>query len=195
MKEEWRDIVGYEGLYQVSDEGRVRTINGRIKKQHIGSWGYPVVTLSKDGDERVTLVHRLVATAFVPNPRNVDCVNHIDESRVNNKATNLEWVTKAENNRHGTASQRTAVTLKKYYETRPYATSKPVRCVELDLIYPSITRAGEEWDVSFKDISACLKSEGRHTAGGLHWEYVDKEAYERTAYGHFADRGENLRIK
>lgn len=108
-KEIWRDIKNYEGLYQVSNIGRVKSlermfINKRGRKQHIKERilkpgtnhnGYFYVSLSDDrGKAKGFLVHRLVCEAFHENPKDKPCVNHIDENKTNNTATNLEWCTR-----------------------------------------------------------------------------------------------------
>lgn len=100
MVETWKDIKGYEGLYQVSDVGNVRR-NGVNLKPGIGKNGYPLVVLSKNGRVKTVLVHRIVAETFVPNPSNFKCVNHKDETRDNNRVHNLEWCDHRYNNSYG----------------------------------------------------------------------------------------------
>jgi len=113
--EQWREIKGYEGLYEVSDKGRVRSIdrfivnkngkkqyyNGKILTNRANYKGYVQVHLCKNNKVKVFLRHRLVAEAFIINPENKKCVNHIDSVRDNNNASNLEWVTHSENRIHG----------------------------------------------------------------------------------------------
>lgn len=97
----WKDIPDYEGLYQVSNLGRVKgLIRGKILKQSILTNGYLNVWLSKDGRVKIKRVHRLVAMAFIPNPDNKPQVNHIDKDVTNNCVNNLEWVTASENQMH-----------------------------------------------------------------------------------------------
>jgi hypothetical protein len=94
----WKEIEGYEGLYQVSNEGRIRS-KRRIKIQ--GDYnGYKKVRLSKKSRQLTKQVHRLVAKAFIPNPNNKPMVNHKDLNRSNNNVNNLEWVTHQENVNH-----------------------------------------------------------------------------------------------
>lgn len=110
---EWRWIKGYEGLYQVSDGGIVRSVdrfekcNGGIRKRKgrnlspvMKSTGYVTVNLYSDGAMRTHLVHRLVADAFIPNELSKREVNHISGDKSDNRASNLEWVTASENIRH-----------------------------------------------------------------------------------------------
>lgn len=127
MVEVWKDIAGYEGLYQVSNTGKVRSIDryvmhkrlgkkfcgGRLIAPHTSNNGYATVNLCKENKYKSHSVHRLVAIAFIPTD-NVELVevNHIDENKQNNDVENLEWVTKSQNNHHGTKRQRQAVKIK-----------------------------------------------------------------------------------
>ena len=97
--EVWKDIKGYEGLYQVSDMGRVRSKNG-VLHLNTNTYGYKHITLSKGDVQKTVVVHRLVADAFIDNPHNKPQINHIDGNKENNAVVNLEWVTQGENNRH-----------------------------------------------------------------------------------------------
>ncbi len=110
--ETWKPVGGFEGLYAVSNLGRVKslkrnTTSGGIMKTHINR-GYEYVHLCKDGKHYNAKVHRLVASAFVGNPMGKPEVNHLDEDKTNNRADNLEWVTAKENSRHGTKAERVA---------------------------------------------------------------------------------------
>ena len=116
MKEDWKDIKGYEGIYQVSNRGCVRSLD-RIVVDSKGvvfkrkgkelrlsvSNGYPSITLSNKVKKRFC-IHRLVAQAFIENPLNKDEVNHIDGNKLNNNLSNLEWSTKSENTIHAYAT-------------------------------------------------------------------------------------------
>lgn len=115
LKEEWRDIEGYEGLYQVSNLGRVRSLD-RLVNNHSGlkrsikghvlkdtlcnNRGHRKIEIQKNKKRRSFLVHRLVALAFLPNPKKKSEVNHIDANVENNNVSNLEWVTPEENREH-----------------------------------------------------------------------------------------------
>lgn len=100
--EEWRPVPGYEGRYEVSNEGRVRSFlfsrDGKLMKLAICNTGYFRVRLQFK--KTASFVHRLVAQAFIPNPAQLPCVNHIDGNPLNNAVTNLEWITYSDNMRH-----------------------------------------------------------------------------------------------
>lgn len=122
MNEEWRDVVGYEGLYQVSSIGRVKSLfryrdcgpkglqpmPERMLKQSRdkGQSKYLHVSLSKGGNVKTWSVHTLVAFAFIPNPNGLPMVNHKDTNKVNNCADNLEWTTRIGNAQHAVANGR-----------------------------------------------------------------------------------------
>lgn len=103
MKEEWRDIKGYEGLYQVSNLGRVKSFKGRKERLftlYLRKDGYYEVGLRKDKTRKFKLVHRLVAEAFIPNSDDKPQVNHINGLKTDNHLNNLEWCTAKENTNH-----------------------------------------------------------------------------------------------
>ncbi len=106
--EEWRPIAGFEGLYEVSSAGRVRSLTRykKVIKPIVLKSGYCQYQLWHNNTRRVGLAHRLVAQAFIPNPDNKPVVNHIDENKLNNSVDNLEWVSHVENCRYGTAIAR-----------------------------------------------------------------------------------------
>lgn len=117
MQEEiWKDVVGYEGLYQVSNLGRVKSLGhdlwhkGRIIKPHLDGKGhYLLVGLHKDLKTKKRNIHRLVAEAFLPNPLGLPQVNHKDERKTNNMATNLEWCDASYNATYGGARYRNII--------------------------------------------------------------------------------------
>lgn len=104
--EQWRDVLGYEGLYEVSNLGRIKSNNYRhtkksgIRCQGNASCGYLNIGFNKNNKYKTYLTHRLVATAFIPNPKNKPQVNHKKGNKKNNVETNLEWNTCAENSIH-----------------------------------------------------------------------------------------------
>ncbi len=104
MEEVWKDVPGYDGVYQVSNFGNVRSV--KPMKQRIINSGYLQVSFYKNQQEKHYLVHRLVAELFCKNQRNCSTVNHKDENKLNNRSENLEWCTQKENNNYGTARKR-----------------------------------------------------------------------------------------
>ena len=129
MQEIWKDIEGYEGYYQVSNLGRVKSLERKTKQHHnsvrtqperiLKSWikRYESVILCKDSKTKKVPIHRLVAKAFLPNENNLPEVNHKDENKLNNCADNLEWCTREYNINYGTAIERKRQKLKG--RTRP----------------------------------------------------------------------------
>jgi hypothetical protein len=178
MKEVWRDVKGYEGYYQVSNLGRVRSLdmmvwNGKVyykKKGRIlkaGGLTYKSVVLLK---RTTKTVHRLVAEAFIPNPNNYKYINHKDEDKFNNKAENLEWCTMEYNNRYGTKIERIS---KKTMNNK--FTSKGVVMIDAvngNRYFPSIREAGRITNISTSHIGECCKNI-RKSAGGSagSWAY------------------------
>ena len=172
--EEWKNIKGYEGLYQVSNFGRVKSLNyHRTGKEVLMKPGrfvmksgnaYYGVKLYKDSKMNVKLVHRLVAEAFIPNPNNLPQVNHKDENGLNNRVDNLEWCTRKYNTNYGTARERMK-------EKR----SKPVYQYSIDgeLIkeWPSLSEIGRQTGYSCGYISDCCNGK-RKTAYGFIWRYA-----------------------
>ena len=114
MEELWMPIRGFEDAYEVSNLGRVRTVNGKIRKQQIARGGYLRVSLyGRDNKTYQRHVHRLVADAFIPNPHNLPQINHRDENKENNRADNLEWCSAQYNSTYGTRMERLKKSLHK----------------------------------------------------------------------------------
>lgn len=110
----WKDVVGFEGFYMVSDKGEVYSIRRKITlKQTLDENGYPKVNLSANGNRRNVKTHRLVAEAFIPNTHNFPAVNHIDENKQNNHVYNLEWCTIAYNNAYGSRMEKIKAVISK----------------------------------------------------------------------------------
>ena len=179
MKNEtWIEIVGYEGYYEVSNLGRIRSVDrvlentknnrhvfikGRILHQRAQKNGYLCVDLHKEGRAKTFRVHRLVASAFVENPNGYDEVNHIDEDKRNNTASNLEWCTRSYNCSFGRGLSKRAAKC-----------SKP--CIQYkDGIeisrYPSIAEAARRTGINFANIQRCLSGPNRSTHG-FTWEFA-----------------------
>ena len=170
----WKDIKDYEGLFQVSNLGRVKSLgNGgtyktsRIRKFYKNKGGYLQVQLCKDGKRKWFRVNRLVASAFLENPDNLPCVNHRNEIKTDNRAENLEWCSYEDNINHGTRNKRVskAMTNGKL--------SKPVIQLSLDgkLIreWPSTAECGRN-GFNIGHVAACCRGEEK-THKGFLWMY------------------------
>ena len=165
MEEIWKDINGFEGKNQISNLGRVKSLNYRhtnkevilkpFKCSSIGNQYYKVQLLDNQ-----YYIHRLVAQTFIPNPSNLPQINHIDENHFNNSIDNLEWCTPNHNCNHGTRITRIASKL-----------SKKVRCIELNKIYDSAKIAAVEFNIHRTSISNCCAGHCP-TCRGYHWEYI-----------------------
>ena len=179
--ERWRDIEGYEGLYQISSCGRVKSLerykNGksgsnifmkeRILKPRKTSDGYLQVTLCKDCNSKQPLIHRLVAQAFIPNPNNLPQVNHKNEDKQSNFVCNLEFCDCKYNINYGSHNER----MKKSQINNP-SKSKKVLCIETNVIYESTREAERQTGIRHSNISSCCNGKLK-TAGGYPWKYVE----------------------
>lgn len=168
MQEIWRDIEGYEGLYQVSNKRRIKNLNCRgtgkekILKRQKNTKGYLEVCLSNDGEKKRYRIHRLVAQAFLENPERYSEVNHKDENKTNNCVENLEWCSSKYNSNYGTRNKRISK-----------SHNKLVRCVETGEVFNSCIEAQEKTGIWASSIRACARHKKYyHTAGGFHWQYV-----------------------
>ena len=164
--EEWRDVVGYEGLYKVSNLGRVYSCprwkaHGGIMNGHPNRKGYIIVTLRKDGRQISEPVHRLVALAFIPTDDTSLSINHKDEVKTNNAVSNLEWMTLADNTNYGTRNARASI-----------RQGKPIRCVETGEEYLGAKWAAIDKHLDPSGITKALKNPNR-TSGGYHWTYIE----------------------
>ena len=169
-REEWKDIKGYEGLYQVSNMGRVKTLANdkyrkeKIRKLRFDKDGYLQLNFNQNKEKETPKVHRLVAEAFIPNPENKSEVHHIDKSKTNNCVENLIWVTPEEH-----------AALHSGDETR----NKPSKKVEqytldgkLIKVWESACQIQREKGYKQSSIWACCNRKPHHkTAYGFIWAY------------------------
>lgn len=175
-RERWKAVTGFNGIYMVSNLGRVKRIRrgvgtkaGKILKQQKRGQYLKVTLYDENHQPNVFSVHRLVAQEFHRNRFNKTQVNHIDGNKYNNRADNLEWATPSENNKHACRLYP-----KKGIKGSTIAreiNKQKVRCVESGTIYESIRAAGIKTDTN--ETSICHVCRGKYkTAGGYHWEYI-----------------------
>ena len=166
--EHWKAIAGYEGLYEVSDMGRVKSLwygKDRILKPGKSGMGYLKVGLCKAGNLKQLLVHRLVAEAFIPNPNNLETVNHKDEDKTNNEISNLEWMSMKDNINYGTHNKRVAESLSNQVQMFDKKTG------ELLGTFPSTHEAKRVTGIAQQNISSCCNGK-KKSAGGYVWRYI-----------------------
>lgn len=169
--EKWQDIKGYEGRYQVSNLGRVKSLPidekyckrpyEVILKPFICGSGYYEVILHYKHTKKPKLVHRLVADAFINNPDGKQEVNHIDGNKLNNSATNLEWATASENQKHSRGVLKNSCSIK-----------REVICVETGEVFDSIKDACNKYGLQISLIWKCCNGK-QQTTGGYHWRYKE----------------------
>ena len=164
IMEIWRDVAGFEGLYQVSNYGKVKnTLSNKVLKNVLHHRGYLIVGLTKNKRAKTFSVHRLVAAAFIPNPNNYPQVNHKDENKQNNCIDNLEWCTQKYNNTYGTRIEKAKIGISK-------------KLLQYDLngnllrTWSSLTIASNVLNISKSAISQCCTGKHRH-AGGYVWKH------------------------
>ena len=151
IMEIWKDVVGYEGLYQVSNMGRVKSLNygrERILKASDNGSGYLYVALCKKGKYKNFLVHRLVAMVFISNPENKPCIDHIDTNKRNNKVENLRWVTHEENMNNS---------LSKKHVSENHGQAKGIYCG--GKIFPSVSACAKHYGENRTTMSAWLRGQ------------------------------------
>lgn len=188
--EEWRDVVGFEGMFMVSNFGRVKSLDryvtlnpkksgsiqfrkGKIYSPSFSTDGYLQVTLANGNIKRTAKVHRLVAMAFIPNPDNLPQVNHIDENKTNNRIDNLEWCTAKYNNNYGTRIERA----RESFHQEPIL--QFTKNGELIARYSSITDAAKAMGMDYSRIMWVCKGRFSCTSNGFVWRYENQDLAEK----------------
>lgn len=164
QKEEWKDIKGYEGLYQVSNLGEVKrfykTREEKIIKPFKDKYGYLVVNLYREGKSKTIKVHRLVANAFLENYDNLPCINHKDENKQNNNVKNLEFCTCAYNNTYGSRLEKIRKKVLQF--------DKQGNLIQE---WDSISRVNKAFKIKGSSISEVCKGK-RKSCKGYIWKYA-----------------------
>lgn len=170
MEEVWKDIPNYEGHYQASNLGRIKSLKrkGRILKQGISHNGYLSVVLSKNGKVKTYRVHRLICNTFIDNHFNKPEINHIDGNKKNNKISNLEWCTCSENMIHA-------------YSTGIFKASGPKKNINQFNIngtfirkWNSQSEAAKQLNIHQSAISNCCNQKVK-TVGGYVWKFAQEK--------------------
>lgn len=191
--EVWKDIKGYEGLYQVSNLGRIKSLkrktnNGSCNDDTILNFykvskGYYATGLSKNGKTKLGLIHRLVAQAFIPNPENKPQVNHINGVKTDNRIENLEWCTSRENTIHAFNNKLKIINKGKdnpMYGRYGKNANRSIKVNQYDLTgnfikcYDSIREAAKENNINESNISSVCAGR-KNKAGNYIWKYERKD--------------------
>ena len=169
------DVVGFEGLYKVSEDGVIYTFSNRNGKynyplrQNLDKDGYAYVKLFKNGKYHNARVNRVVAKAFIPNPQNKPIVNHIDFNRANNNVCNLEWTTAKENSQHSSKAGR--------YDSKCKRKVVSIDKNGNEKTYLSISQAEKETGTPTSNIVKVCRGL-RPLANGFKWVYADEVIIE-----------------
>lgn len=180
----WKDVVGYERLYQVSSLGRVRSLRKKtriadkengIMRQKFDQRGYYRVNLHKDGKCKALLVSRLVAMAFIKNPNCYTIVGHMDDVKTNNTVGNLYWTTQRENNYHNGKLERFQESHNKKISQIADALSMPVISTDIitgeEFFFKSMQEASRETGADSGKISMCCNGK-RNSHNGMTWRFA-----------------------
>ena len=170
MEEVWKEIKGYNGIYFISNEGRIKSFqngNCKILKAKKGKTDYMMIGLTKDKKRKWFYVHRLVLMTFCPNNNSEKMqVNHKDENKNNNNLNNLEWVTRKQNCNYGNRNFK--INQKNLNRADQ---SLKVLCVETNIIFPSASEAQRQTKVNLSNLLKVCYGKAK-TAGGYHWKFV-----------------------
>ena len=174
LNEVWKDVKGYEGFYQVSNIGRVKALPRERVNYRGGKWiqpeqimattinrdGYECVSLSMPGHKRKTeKIHRLVAIAFIGNPKKLPEVNHKNCIRHDNRVENLEWISREDNNA--------------YTSKMKHKSNKQIKCIESGEIFATSTEASKKNGGDSANIRKSARNNGRSSVYGFHYIYLE----------------------
>ena len=200
-EENWRPVIGYEGAYEVSDLGRIKSLNAygrgivKVLKQKESNRGYLTVDLFKDGKYTKLGVHRIVCSAFVRPPKGNEQVNHIDGDKKNNLPSNLEWCTPSENIKHAyrtglkEKSRENMRRVRKEHDAELKAyqdqIKRPVIVTRIDTgestEYESVNAAARGTGVSPANVNRVLKGEYKQ-GKGFKFKYKEEKYGSKDAY-------------
>ena len=191
-KEIWKDIVGFEGMYQISNMGRVksvertawsglnggcyRTVPERILKAMKNSNGYLYVQLCKDGINKNYTVHQLVGNAFLSNPQDYKELNHRDEDKTNNCVNNLEWCSRSYNLTYNGRAKKAGEKLRGRKQSEEHIKKRSKSILGIDKVtgliveFPSAKEAEREMGIAQSNITKCCKGK-LNSCGGFYWMY------------------------
>ena len=156
---------GFDG-YEITEDGRVLSLkSGKWLKPKIDKYGYAVYTLFQNGKAYYRTAHRLVASTFIPNPKGLPCVNHINENKLDNRVENLEWCTVRQNNTHGTRNERMS---------RSKCHRPVIQTLDSEeRRYQGVKAASRKTGIAHSQISKHCK-DGLPTTDGSRWRYINE---------------------
>ena len=177
MEEIWKDIPKFEGLYQASNFGRIKSLANKsnhkeekILKQRVDHKGYLQLTLYKNNKKINKKVHRLIAQTFISNYNNLPQINHIDGNKTNNNIDNLEWCNNSYNQLHANRMGLNKNRIKRVKEVCNKPIIQLLNGVEINR-YKSLREASDKTGCSYKGISLCATGKTK-SSGGYVWKYV-----------------------
>lgn len=165
MKETWKSIKGYEGLYEISNIGRVKGLKNGIIRRVVKGREYDTIMLFKNGKGKLFYIHRLVAENYIKNPNKLECVNHKDENKRNNNVDNLEWCTKLYNCNYGKRNEKMSKSKSKYKIVQKNKEGKIIK------IWQDIWDLEHNSQYKKQNVRRCCQNKYKY-AYGYKWEYI-----------------------